>query len=77
MAAKIIPGYATLIYMAVTNNPDDGWDHEGFAKVASYIPDCADAIEELMKKFRENQEAAENENQDELNEYQEKATGGN
>lgn len=46
--------------MAVTNNPDDGWNHDGFAKIASYIPDCGEAIDELMKKFKENQEQAQN-----------------
>lgn len=59
--------------MAVTNTPNDGWDFEGFAKVASYIPDDKEAIEELMKKFRENQEKAQEENDKDLNKTQDNA----
>lgn len=31
VAAKIIPGFGTLIYMACTDNPELGWDENGFA----------------------------------------------
>lgn len=39
--------------MAVTNNPENGWDHDGFAKISSYIPESGDAIQEIIKKFEE------------------------
>lgn len=58
-AAKIIPGYATLIYMAVTNTPEDGWDHDGFAKLATYVPDVKGTVDKVLNKFKENQEAKE------------------
>lgn len=59
IAAKIIPGYATLIYMAVTNNPDDGWDEDGFAKVATYIPNMKEKVDEIISKFNEMKENVE------------------
>ena len=31
VAAKIIPGFGTLIYMACTDYPELGWDENGFA----------------------------------------------
>lgn len=31
IAAKIIPGFGTLIYMACTDKPELGWDENGFA----------------------------------------------
>ncbi|XP_062706715.1 uncharacterized protein LOC134287798 [Aedes albopictus] len=30
VAAKIIPNYATLVYMAVCDDPQQGWDNGGF-----------------------------------------------
>ncbi|XP_065088451.1 uncharacterized protein LOC135709931 [Ochlerotatus camptorhynchus] len=30
VAAKIIPNYATLVYMAVCDDPEQGWDNGGF-----------------------------------------------
>lgn len=73
-AAKIIPGYATLIYMAVTNTPDDGWDHDGFAKLAAYVPDVKGAVDEVLNKFKKNQEAKESSKI--ADESQEGAAGG-
>lgn len=76
-ACKIIPGYATLIYMAVTNNPDDGWDHNGFAKLATYVPDIKGTVDEILNKFKENQEAKEKSKvADESKEEEEEAAGG-
>jgi hypothetical protein len=51
IAAKIIPGYATLIYMAVTNTPDDGWDYDGFAKFSTYIRE-GEELKELERKMK-------------------------
>lgn len=31
VSAKIIPGFGTLVYMACTDNPELGWDENGFA----------------------------------------------
>lgn len=31
VAAKIIPGFGTLVYIACTNDPELGWDENGFA----------------------------------------------
>ncbi|KAG5674911.1 hypothetical protein PVAND_004856 [Polypedilum vanderplanki] len=47
VASKIIPGYATLIYMAVTKNTEDNWDHDGFAKFSSYLPNVD--TEEILR----------------------------
>jgi hypothetical protein len=55
ISAKLIPGYATLIYMAVTNNPEE-WVHDGFMKLATYIPDMAGHVEKLIKEREENKE---------------------
>ncbi|XP_055540573.1 uncharacterized protein LOC129727120 [Wyeomyia smithii] len=30
VATKIIPNYATLVYMAVCDDPEQGWDNGGF-----------------------------------------------
>lgn len=30
VSAKVIPGYGTMIYMACTDNPELGWDYNGF-----------------------------------------------
>ena len=30
VATKIIPGYGTLLYMAVTSKPDEGWTERGY-----------------------------------------------
>ena len=30
VATKIIPGYAMLVYMAVSNKPEEGWQVSGF-----------------------------------------------
>lgn len=30
VSAKVIPGYGTMIYMACTDNPELGWDDNGF-----------------------------------------------
>ncbi|XP_055644115.1 uncharacterized protein LOC129780160 [Toxorhynchites rutilus septentrionalis] len=30
VAAKIIPNYATIVYMAVCDDPEQGWDNGGF-----------------------------------------------
>lgn len=50
IAAKIIPGYATMMYMAVTSNAENGWDHDGFAKYSSYLPNVnADEIIQKLK----------------------------
>lgn len=61
ISAKVIPGYATLIYMAVTNDPEE-WSHDGFMKLATYVPDMAGHVEKLIKKREENRrdEAAAN-----------------
>lgn len=32
IAAKVIPGYGTLVYMAVLDKPEAGWEENGFAK---------------------------------------------
>lgn len=56
--------------MAVSNKPEDGWEHDGFAKLASYIPDTEGMVDELMKKFQENQE------QQQENSSQDQASGG-
>lgn len=32
VSAKIIPGFGTLIYMACTNDPELGWEENGFAQ---------------------------------------------
>lgn len=44
--------------MAVSKNPEQGWDDKYFEKQAHYIPDCAGATEELMKSFSEQQNQA-------------------
>lgn len=31
ISAKVIPGFGTLVYMACTDQPELGWDEEGFA----------------------------------------------
>jgi len=49
VAAKIIPGYGTLIYMAVTDNPDLGWDEYGFAKTLEIL-DVPNVPRNLNKK---------------------------
>ena len=33
VAAKVIPGFGALIYMASTDQPDLGWDENGFGKM--------------------------------------------
>jgi hypothetical protein len=38
VASKIIPGYATLVYLAVTPEKEDGWDHNGWAKFTKHLP---------------------------------------
>lgn len=54
VTAKIIPGYAILVYMAVTSQPEDGWDHDGFAKYSSYLPDIN--VDEILRKAKKNVE---------------------
>lgn len=57
VAAKIIPGYATLIYMAVSSQSEDGWDLDGFAKFSSYLPDIdVDQIVRNAERSNENSE---------------------
>jgi hypothetical protein len=51
VAAKIIPGFATMVYMAVTNTPEDGWEKDGFVKIASYIPNIN--INEILSQANE------------------------
>lgn len=43
VSAKIIPGFGTLVYMACTDNPDLGWDENGFANFIdiSDVPNVA------------------------------------
>ena len=58
VAAKIIPGYATLIYMAVTKLPEDGWEPDGFSKFSSYLPeiDIKKVVGKAETNFEKNAE---------------------
>lgn len=38
VAAKIIPGFGTLIYMACTSGTESEWDLNGFANFANIDP---------------------------------------
>lgn len=49
VAARIIPGFGTLVYMACTDDPELGWDKNGFANFVDlsdvpYIPGKKNAV---------------------------------
>lgn len=54
VAAKIIPGYGTLIYMACTDNPKMGWEQNGFANFVeiSSVPNLP--VEEPEQQQQQN-----------------------
>jgi hypothetical protein len=49
IAAKIIPGFGTLIYMACTSQPELGWDERGFADFSGLddVPNVADLFKNV------------------------------
>ena len=46
VAAKVIPGFGALIYMASTDQPDLGWEENGFGKLPDLynMPDKIDYV---------------------------------